>query len=220
MWPNTIQNVKGISLRFLIVAGIFLFSLLLFILIANEMVLENENSLDFVVFEKLQHITNSSMTKAMLIITFFGSNFFLLPAYIVVIAYFLIYKKTRRLSLDVTAIGITSTILLFSLKAIFHRPRPLDPLVRSVNGFSFPSGHSFCSFTFFGLLIYIMWNQRTKPVVKWSSTIFFFVFACVIAFSRVYLHVHYTSDVIAGFCLCILWLALSFWVIKKYQHKL
>lgn len=220
MHKGTLRKAKGISQRFLIVAGIFLLCLLLFIVIANEMVLEKENSLDFVVFEKLQHITNAPMTTAMLIITFFGSNYFLLPAYIVVIAYFLIYKRTRRLSLDVAAIGITSTILLFSLKAIFHRPRPLDPLVRSVNGFSFPSGHSFCSFTFFGLLVYIIWNQKTSTVAKWASTILFFLFACAIAFSRVYLHVHYASDVIAGFCLCLVWLGLSFWVIKKYQHKL
>ncbi|MBO9682236.1 MAG: hypothetical protein J7502_06130, partial [Flavisolibacter sp.] len=126
---STVQKAKGISFRFLVVAGTFLFSLLLFILITNEMVLENENSLDFAVFQKLKHITNASMTKVMLFITFFGSNYFLLPAYIFLIVYFLLFKKTRTLSLDVAAIGITSTVILFSLKAIFHRHRPLDPLV-------------------------------------------------------------------------------------------
>ena len=42
----------------------------------------------------------------------------------------------------------------------------------------------------------------------------FFLFACAIAFSRVYLHVHYASDVIAGFCLCIVWLGISFWIMR------
>jgi undecaprenyl-diphosphatase len=217
---STVQKAKGISLRFLIVAGIFLLSLLLFLVIANEIVLESENQLDYVAFQKLREMTSPSMTRLMLFITFFGSNYFLLPAYILLIGYFLLFKKTRRLSLDVAAIGITSTIILFSLKAIFHRHRPLDPLVRNVNGFSFPSGHSFCSFTFFGLLIYILWNHEMKPVVRWIATIFFFLFACAIAFSRVYLHVHYASDVIAGFCLCIVWLGLSFWIIRKYKHQL
>lgn len=217
---GTIQKAKGISFRFLVVAGIFLLSLLLFIVITNEMVLEKENTLDFTVFQKLKHITNASMTKAMLFITFFGSNYFLLPAYIFLIIYFLLFKKTRRLSLDVASVGITSTIILFSLKAIFHRHRPLDPLVKSVNGFSFPSGHSFCSFTFFGLLIYIVWNHNMNPVLRWSATFFFFLLACAIAFSRVYLHVHYASDVVAGFCLCIVWLGVSFWIMKRYQHKL
>jgi undecaprenyl-diphosphatase len=88
------------------------------------------------------------------------ANDFLLPAYILLIGYFLLFKKTRRLSLDITAVGITSTIILFSLKAIFHRHRPSDPLVKTVNGFSFPSAHSCCSFAFFGLLIYILWNHE------------------------------------------------------------
>jgi undecaprenyl-diphosphatase len=220
MQTKIIQKAKGISLRLLIVATIFLLSLLLFIVIANEMVLENENNLDVVAFQKLKGITNASNTNIMLFITFFGSDYFLVPAYIFLIVYFLLFKKTRRLSLDVTAIGISSTIILFSLKAIFHRHRPFDPLVKSVNGFSFPSGHSFCSFTFFGLLIYILWNHQVNPLVRWIATIFFFLFACIIAVSRVYLHVHYASDVVAGFCLCIVWLGLSFWIIRKYKHKL
>lgn len=216
---NTAQKAKGISLRFFIVAGLFLLSLLLFIVIANEMVLENENSLDLIAFRKLRAMTNASTTSVMLFITFFGSTYFLLPAYILLIGYFLLFKK-RRLSLDVAAVGITSTIILFSLKAIFHRHRPPDPLVQNVNGFSFPSGHSFCSFTFFGLLIYILWNHQMNAVVRWAATIFFFLLAAAIAFSRVYLHVHYASDVVAGFSLCIVWLGLSFWLMRKYKHRL
>lgn len=217
---KNIKKAKGISFRLLVVGGIFIFSLLSFIAISNEMVLEKENNLDLIVFQQLKHLTNGTTTQVMLWITFFGSNYFLLPAYLLLIIFFLYFKKDRRLSLDVTAIGITSTILLFSLKAIFRRDRPLDPLIQNVNGFSFPSGHSFCSFTFFGLLIYILWNQNMNRVLRWFASVFFFLFACAIAFSRVYLHVHYASDVVAGFCLCIVWLGLSFWLIRKYSHKL
>lgn len=217
---STTEKVKGISLRFLIGAAVFLLSLLLFIAITNEMVLENENNLDFIVFKELKQITTTSVTKLMLFITFFGSNYFLLPAYIFLIVYFLLFKKTRRLSLDVAAIGIVSTIILFSLKAIFRRHRPIHPLVQNVSGFSFPSGHSFCSFTFFGLLIYILWNHETNLTVRWIGSVFLFLFACVIALSRVYLHVHYASDVVAGFFLSVVWLGFSFWLMRKYEHKL
>ena len=214
------KKAKGISLRFLLVAAVFLLALALFAFIADEMVLENENNLDRLAFQQLAHITKPSVTSVMVFITFFGSSYFLLPAYLLLIGYFLIFKKTRRLSLDVAAIGISSTIILFSLKAIFHRHRPLDPLVKNVNGFSFPSGHSFSSFTLFGLLIYILWNNNINPVLRWILTILFILFATAIAFSRVYLHVHFASDVIAGFCLCIVWLGLSFWVLKKFRPKL
>jgi undecaprenyl-diphosphatase len=136
------------------------------------------------------------------------------------IAYFLLFKGDARSSLDVGAIGITSTIVLFSLKAIFHRQRPMNPLVTNINGFSFPSGHSFCSFTFFGMLIYILWKHEMHPLLRWIGSIFFFLFATTVAFSRVYLHVHYASDVVAGFCMCIVWLGLSFWVINRFRNKL
>ena len=212
------QNTKSVSLRLLFVAGIFLLALFVFGFIADEMVLENENRLDQVVFAHLRSITNPSMTKLMVGITFFGSSYFLLPAYLLLILYFLFWKKNRQLSWNVAAVGITSTLILFSLKVIFHRHRPLDPLVQNVNGFSFPSGHSFSSFTLFGLLIYILWHYRMNPVLRWMLTVLFFLFACAIAFSRVYLHVHYASDVIAGFCLCLVWLGFSFWLLEKIGH--
>ncbi len=213
------EKAKGISLRFLVIAAIFLLALILFGFIADEMVLENENHLDQVVFDQLRQITNPGMTSVMVAITFFGSSYFLLPAYTLLVAFYLFVKKDRKLSWDVAAVGITSTMILFSLKAIFKRHRPLDPLVQHVNGFSFPSGHSFSSFTFFGLLIFIIWNQQMNPVPRWILTALFFLFACAIAFSRVYLHVHFASDVIAGVCLCVVWLGLSFWSLKKIDKS-
>lgn len=212
---KVVQTSKGISLRLLSVAGIFLLALFLFGFIADEMVLENENHLDFVVFQKLGAITQPSLTKLMVDITFFGSSYFLFPAYLVLLLYFLVWKKDSKVSWNIAAVAMTSTIILFSLKAIFHRHRPFDPLVKNVDGFSFPSGHSFSSFTLCGLLIYILWKYRVSAVVRWTLSLLFFLFACAIALSRVYLHVHYASDVIAGFCLCLVWLGASFWVLEK-----
>jgi undecaprenyl-diphosphatase len=212
------KKVAGISLGLAIVVGFFLACLAIFVFIADEMVLENENRLDIWAFQKLAHITNTATTNLMVGITFFGSSYFLLPAYALLVLFFL-FKRNRKLSINITAIGITSTVILFSLKYIFHRHRPLDPLVQNVNGFSFPSGHSFSSFTFFGLLIYILWNTNMDRSLRWVLSILFFLCAAAIAFSRVYLHVHYASDVVAGFCLCIMWLLLSFWGLEKFNKK-
>lgn len=213
------QKAKGISLRLLIVAGVFLAAMTAFVFIADEIVLENENALDTWAFQKLKAITSPATTHLMTVITFFGSSYFLFPAYVVLSCIFLFVRKNRKLSQDVVAIGILGTVILRSIKAIFHRHRPLDPLVQNVNGFSFPSGHSFSSFTFFGLLIYILWNEKVNPVLRWVLSIFFFLFAASIALSRVYLHVHFASDVIAGFCLCVVWLTVSFWLLKKIRRS-
>jgi len=147
--PVTSTKAGRISIRVIITIIIFLAAVGVFAFIANEMVMENENNLDKVVFSKLASITNPSMTKWMVAITFFGSSYFLMPAYILLMGFFFFYKKERSITMDIAAFSIVSTILLFTLKDIFHRHRPLDPIVKNVNGFSFPSGHSFSSFTFF-----------------------------------------------------------------------
>ena len=216
---NIQKKVKEFSYRFLIVAGIFLLSLIVFILIADEFVLEKETGLDILVLIAYRELPASPQPEVMLFITFFGSPYFLLTAYILLVGYYLIFRKNTKLSLDVAAIGITSSILLFSLKAFFHRLRPLDPIVKAVKGFSFPSGHSFSSFTFFGLLIYIVWQYRFSNLWKWILTILFFLFACLIAFSRVYLHVHYASDVVAGFFLSLTFLTSSLWILNRRKIR-
>lgn len=209
--------MKSISLRFVFIIGIFLLSLMAFGMIAHEMVIENETKIDNLVFEKINNITTPALTRVMSIITFFGSHYFLLPAYVVLVIFFL--KKHKKLALTIAAVGLTSTALLYSLKHVYKRIRPLDPLVQKLNGFSFPSGHSFSAFTFFGLLIYIVWKLKVNMTVRWIASIFFFLFACAIAFSRVYLRLHFASDVIAGFCLCVIWLSLSFWVTNKLDKN-
>lgn len=217
MPKGLLRLLKGISLRFVIIAGIFFGAAFLFAEIADDMVLENENHFDRVVFRALELITTPTMTEVMVIITFFGSAYFLTPAYVLLVLLFLIKEKNNRTSLNIAAIGISSTIILFSLKAIFHRSRPLDPLVENVDGFSFPSGHAFSAFTFFGLLIYILWTHPINPVTRWVASSVFFLSAFAVAVSRVYLHVHFASDVVAGFLLCVVWLLLSLWLLNKVE---
>ena len=213
------KSAKGISWRLLALAALFLITLIVFWSIADEIVLEHESNFDSSIFQKLSFLTSPLTTRLMLFFTFFGSNIFLLPAYILLILYYLLFRKNKKLSLDVAAIGITSTAVLFLTKDIFKRHRPLDPLIQHVTGFSFPSGHSFSAFTFFGLLVYILWQTAISKSLKLLISALFILFAACIAFSRVYLHVHYPSDVIAGFCLSMIWLNISILILSKINWK-
>lgn len=111
---------------------------------------------------------------------------------------------------------------MFILKLIFHRERPLTPLLAAAKGYSFPSGHALMSVTFYGLLILIVW-QSTKPLwVKWPLSITLLSLIIVIGVSRVYLRVHYASDVLAGFSIGLMWLLFSLWIlsgIEKYSNR-
>lgn len=215
---ETEEKVKGISLRVLIVLAISTAFLFILIFMANEIVLENETKFDFAVFKSLDHYRSPFATSVLTFFTFFGSINFLLPAYILLSLYFIFFKKNNIRSFNIAAIGLSSGMLLYLVKNIFQRRRPPNPLIANVNGFSFPSGHSFSSFTFVGVLIYLLWETKASLFVKIAGTAVLFFFAAIIAFSRVYLQVHYASDVIAGFCLSFLWLALCIFILQRISR--
>lgn len=202
----------------MIAVVLFLLTLFVFVAIADEIVLEHENSFDTSIAKAIMSLDSPLATKIFATITFFGSSTFLLPAYSLLILYYLIRRHWNHAA-DVAAIGITSIGLLYLLKNIFKRQRPLDPLINNVTGFSFPSGHSFSAFTFFGMLTYFIWQTQLKGSWKIFITVIFFLMATAVAFSRVYLRVHYPSDVVAGFCLSMIWLMIATWVLHKFDKK-
>ena len=216
---STTQKTTWITSRFILALVLFLVILFVFVAITDEIVLEHENGFDQNISQAISLLVSPFATRLMEVVTFFGSANFLFPAYLVLIIYYL-FRKNIKLALDITMIGLSSTGILYLFKEIFKRQRPLDPLIRNVTGFSFPSGHSFSSFTFFGLIIYILWKTGIKKAWKILLTIVLFLFAATIAFSRVYLRVHYPSDVVAGFCLSIIWLMLSLWILHKADRPI
>lgn len=94
------------------------------------------------------------------------------------------------------------------LKFIVQRPRPEGFRLAVVSGFSFPSGHSMVAMAFFGLLAWFVWRYERNHGMRNLLVAAFAVVILMIGISRVYLGVHYASDVIAGFCVSIAWLAL------------
>jgi undecaprenyl-diphosphatase len=217
---QTKKHLRRFSKRLLIEIGLFLVSLFFFVYIIREVVLNNKQTLDTWGWNIVSPIRSPQMTSFMQAITYMGSWYFLIPAYLLLIGWFLLHRKRRSLSLDIFSIAVTSTIVMFTIKEIFKRDRPLQPLLHAVPGFSFPSGHSFSSFTFFGLLVYVIVDSKKIPVAwKWIGAISCLSLATIIAISRVYLKVHYPSDVIAGFLLCVIWLGVSFWVLHSIRGK-
>jgi undecaprenyl-diphosphatase len=217
---DTKKHVRRFSKRLLIEIGLFFVSLIVFVYILDEIVLENEQKLDLWGWRAVAPLRSPGMTRFMQTITYMGSWYFLLPAYLLLILWFLFHRKRRSLSLDIFSIAITSTVVMFTIKEIFKRQRPLEPLLHAVPGFSFPSGHSFSSFTFFGLLVYVIADSHyIKTPVKWLAGFLCLLLAATIATSRVYLRVHYPSDVIGGFFLCVIWLGISFFVLHSIRGK-
>ena len=214
---ETNNKVKRLSLGIVLIVIFFAAVLFMLYYISDEIVLEKENTFDANIFSILNFKSRPQLRPVMLFFTFFGSANFLLPAYVLLSAFFLFNQKNRNKSINVAAIGITSAALLFLIKNIFRRPRPEEQMLKNIAGYSYPSGHSFSSFTFCGLLIFLIWSTNIHKAAKWVLSILLFLFACAIALSRVYFHVHYPSDVLAGALLSIIWLMLCYFVLIKWN---
>ena len=152
--------------------------------------------------------------------TFLGSSIFLLPANIVLILVILFYKKDKLFALQWTITAIVSLLLMYFFKGIYQRPRPLDPYLESAKGFSFPSGHSLNSVVFFGLIIFSLWKYAGNKSLRIWGTILLCLIIFAIGLSRIYLRVHYASDVLGGFSLGICWLMISVYIFQYQKGNL
>jgi membrane-associated phospholipid phosphatase len=219
---KTFAALALLSLELLIVLVLFFISLAAFLFIANEIFLQNKTEFDTRVFDSLRPYVSDFTTSVMLSVTFLGTGEFMVPANLVLLIYFLFIEKHRWYSIKIPVISLTSLGIMMGLKQLFNRARPDIPLLDVAHGLSFPSGHAFTSVTFYGLLAYIVWERVKSPALKWIVIGALLVLIHLIGFSRIYLRVHYASDVIAGFCVGWIWLVISLLVLRRlerFSHK-
>lgn len=212
-------GVALLSIEMVVVLTIFVVSLMAFVYMARRVFVLQNNSFDQKIFDHLEQYVTPANNKIMLFITYLGRHEFLIPANLALIAYFLFIKKHKWYSIKIPAIALSSLALMFILKNLFSRERPLIPLLEEADGLSFPSGHALMSMTFYGLLIYIAWQRIQNPTLKWTLITFLLFLILLIGFSRIYLRVHYTSDVVAGFAMGWLWIVLSLRVLRNIEKK-
>ena len=113
---------EAISIEVIVMSMIFLSSLFSFAYIVNQVIFNDQRAFDNKVFEYLSFYSNRDFVSAMEIFTFFGSQTFLIPAYIILVIILFIYKK-YRFCIDILVIALSSTGVMLLLKEIFHRQR-------------------------------------------------------------------------------------------------
>ncbi len=219
--PETVRptHAKIITLNVLAILVAFVFSLAVVIFFVRRIFIHGKTNFDDRIFNYLQHTVSDHATATMQVLTIFGSQYFLIPAYLILIFYYLSFKKMKWMASRVIAVSVSSLVLMFGLKMLFGRQRPLTPLLHEVSGYSFPSGHAFMSFSFFGLLIYIIYKHIAPSAGRTIAMVLLFLFTIIIGVSRVYLRVHYASDVIAGFCMGFMWLVISLLAMSYLQKR-
>lgn len=173
--------------------------------------------IDLAVFDAVKQQVTPRRNQIMLFITSLGNHRFLVPANLLLIGYFLFVKHQTWFSIRVLTIALSSLVLMLFLKALFQRKRPLAPLLKAVRGLSFPSGHAIMSTTFYGLLLYIILSEAGLAWVRIAMIVVLVMLILLIGYSRIYLRVHYASDVLAGFIIGLLWLLISLGVLNRLE---
>ncbi len=210
--------IEVLSLKVLIISLLFIVSLFVFAFLAHGVVLGKQRSIDNKIFSFFDSFTTPGLVKLMTFFSFFGSVYFLVPAYVVLIGYFFL-KKNFRAGIDIAIIALSSTAMMFGLKILFHRVRPNLPIIQGIHTYSFPSGHALSSFIFCSILIFIIRNSTSKTAIKWIVTIGLLLIAITIGVSRIILRMHYPTDVIASLCLGIVWVIISFSLLRKINLR-
>lgn len=155
------------------------------------------------------------LTNVMKFFTFIGDRYqVIILSGMVIVFLFVVLRHRKELLLFIWA-SVGSVALNETLKVIFARERPDIYRLSEQAGYSFPSGHAMAAFTLYSVLAYLLWRHIRTRVGKGVLLVTVVLVICIIGISRIYLGVHYPSDIIAGYMMSGCWLALSIWLYQK-----
>lgn len=188
---------------------------IIFFIILLLVKLDLTRGFDTYIYELIISIKNDNLTNFIKIITNFGDTIYII---IILILSFIFFKK--KIYPKLITINILSVVFVNQiLKHLIQRPRPDFPHLIKQGGFSFPSGHSMASFGFYGFFIYLIYKSKLNKNLKITLIMLLSLLILAVGLSRIYLGVHYATDVIAGFIVSLIILIIFTNYIKKYLKK-
>ena len=213
------ENFSETYIEFIVALIFFIAACSLLYLLVHFIIPEKENLIDSLSFDYVKPWIKDTNTEVAVFVSYFGSGLFLLPAYFIII-YSLLSRGRKTYAIFVFTVSMSGLLLGFVLKVLFQRPRPLHHMV-SAGGYSFPSGHSLGGFIFCLLVIFLIWKLKSGRLNKYFFYFISAVFGFMIGFSRVYLHVHYATDVLGSLFVAIGWFAFIYLLfILVYRNDL
>lgn len=197
--------------------------LLAFIMISEDVINKELSAFDSDIYRFIASFITEDMTDFMQFLSYCGSVLVLAPITLIIV---IAVHKSKKYSFYSWMIGanlLTSSVLDVIFKLVFHRPRPDLLRLMTATGFSFPSGHSMIGLCFYGFIAYLICTN-IKSRWRYPLVLPFALLILSIGISRIYLGVHYASDVIGGFSAGLAWLAvfitISNSIYRTYSEKL
>jgi undecaprenyl-diphosphatase len=189
----------------LIFSGISLYTLLK---LSKGIIEKSPFPFDQNVINAVTSYSSPSMDLFMMFITSMGSKWALGLLLLTSMMWLLLkYKNFWGMLFYLITVAVGG-ILNLLLKGFFERERPNVNRIIEADGFSFPSGHSMGSMIYYGFLGYLVIRSKRKPISKLGWGFLFIIVIFLIGVSRIYLGVHYPSDILAGYTAGCIWLIL------------
>lgn len=201
-----LNHSKPASILFseiIISVALILFALFFFLRIGTGVISKETFSFDSYIMSYIYEIRNPSITQVMLLFTSLSSKvvFIIISAFII----FYSYAKRKKYILIYLFTIYLGVVINFLLKIFFQRPRPDFSLIHE-NSYSFPSGHAMNGFILYITFSYFIFRESNSLKLKILTAVLSVIIILCIGISRIYLGVHYPSDVIAGYFAGFIWL--------------
>ncbi len=165
-------------------------------------------------------LRSDTMTKFMVFATNFGDKIIIFPLTLLIFLY-LFFRKKYYFIMALFSSSFVSALVVYLVKLLFARERPLNFLIEA-DGFSFPSGHAMVAVAFYGVLSYFAYVFAKNRWERWISVFLGAFLVFLVSFSRVYLGVHFPSDVFFGIVFAGIWLGFVVYLteIKRTKKQL
>lgn len=190
-----------------------------FVSIAKDFEAEHIHQFDYSIIQYVQGFISEPITNLVLKITFLGSS---IGIAIITFVFSLILVLFRKYLLGIyllMSVAVGYVGLNTVLKHIFQRERPSILRLVEEHGFSFPSGHSMGSMVLFGSLLFIVFKLSKSASVRVIGVIAALTIILIIGLTRVYLGVHYPTDIVGGYTAGIVWLTISVVMFNQIEKR-
>lgn len=192
--------------------------LLVIFLITTKVMVGKELYIDKLAYHFfIEKLRNDKLTTFMKLATKLSNPEVMVVIAIISIMICIKFIKNKKLSLGIILNLVGITLINQMLKFIFKRERPTGYRLIEMSGYSFPSGHAMASLAFYGLLIYIIKRLVKNKYLKILLIIINIAIIILIGVSRIYLGVHYLSDVLTGYSISIIYLLITTKLLNKYK---
>lgn len=214
--PLMLNVKKNISFPLLVAA----LSLTGFATIALSVSDNQIHNFDDTLIMSIQGLESPGMTQWMEFFTWIGSGLPVVFITIISMIVLYVFLRHRRELLFLACVIAGSALLNTLLKLVFQRARPTIHRIIEASGYSFPSGHSMAAFSLYGGLAFLIWKHVPTVTGRVLMIIASAVFILTIGISRIYLGVHYPSDIVGGYFLSGCWLSTCIWFYRRHLERM